>query len=118
MNWIKRLFTKKETAKQCDIHVVSSSTEWDLTPKKMKEYIVDLERFEKTDQRRELDKVLMQSGRTPTGEVTLYDDVLSTFQKYMWEYASTNIKIKTNKLKPQVYKVMAYEIEIVNQYYC
>tara|TARA_R110002074_G_scaffold369913_1_gene544707 strand:+ start:235 stop:537 length:303 start_codon:yes stop_codon:yes gene_type:complete len=25
MNWIKRLFTKKETTKQCDIHVVGSS---------------------------------------------------------------------------------------------
>jgi len=25
MNWIKRLFSKKETTKQCDIHVVSSS---------------------------------------------------------------------------------------------
>ena len=23
MNWIKRLFSKKETTKQCDIHVVS-----------------------------------------------------------------------------------------------
>ena len=25
MNWIKRLFTKKETTKQCDIHVVRKS---------------------------------------------------------------------------------------------
>jgi hypothetical protein len=25
MNWIKQLFTKKETTKQCDIHVVSES---------------------------------------------------------------------------------------------
>ena len=25
MNWIKRLFTKKETTKQCDIHVVVDS---------------------------------------------------------------------------------------------
>jgi hypothetical protein len=27
MNWIKRLFSKKETTKQCDIHVVSGSCE-------------------------------------------------------------------------------------------
>jgi len=99
MNWIKRLFSKNKTTKQCDIHIVSSSTEWDLTPKKMKEYIVDLERFKKTNQRLELDKALMQSGKTPTGEVTLYDDVLSTFEKYMCKYTSTNIKIKTNKTK-------------------
>ena len=25
MNWIKRLFSKKQTTKQCDIHVVSCS---------------------------------------------------------------------------------------------
>ena len=25
MNWIKRLFSKKETTKQCDIHVVMQS---------------------------------------------------------------------------------------------
>ncbi len=25
MNWIKRLFSKKETTKQCDIHVVRKS---------------------------------------------------------------------------------------------
>jgi hypothetical protein len=27
MSWIKRLFSKKETTKQCDIHVVSGSCE-------------------------------------------------------------------------------------------
>jgi hypothetical protein len=27
MNWIKRLFSKKETTKKCDIHVVSGSCE-------------------------------------------------------------------------------------------
>ena len=27
MNWIKRLFGKKETTKQCDMHVVSGSCE-------------------------------------------------------------------------------------------
>ena len=80
----------------------------------MKEYTVGLEKFEKTEQRNELDKVLIHSGRCSTGNVTLYDDVFSTFEKYMCEYASTNIKIKTNELEPQIYKVMAYEIEIIN----
>jgi len=106
MNWIKQLFAKKQTTKQCDIHVVSSSTE--------KEYVVELEEFKKTEQRLELDKVLMQSGRLHTGDVTIYDNILSTFSKYMWKYGSTNIKIKTDKLKPQIYKVMSYEIEIVS----
>jgi len=27
MNWIKRLYSKKETTKQCDIHVVNGSTD-------------------------------------------------------------------------------------------
>ena len=31
MNWIKRLFSKKETTKQCDIHVVSSSLNHTMT---------------------------------------------------------------------------------------
>ena len=31
MNWIKRLFTKKEQAEQCDIHVVSSSLKHTMT---------------------------------------------------------------------------------------
>jgi hypothetical protein len=96
------------------IHVVSSSTEWDLKTSKMKEYVVEVEKFEKTEQRLELDKVLMQSGRQHTGDVTIYDNILSTFDKYMWKYGSTNIKIKTDKLKPQIYKVMAHEIEIVS----
>ena len=79
----------------------------------MKEYIVDLEFFEKTDQRKELDEILIKNGRTPTGKITIYDNILSTFEKYMWKYASTNIKINTNgKLKPQIYKVTLYEIEI------
>lgn len=114
MNYIKRIFGKKVETKQCDIHVVSSSTEWDLKPSKMKEYVVELEKFEKTEQRLELDKVLMQSGRQHTGDVTVYDNILYTFNKYMWKYASTNIKIKTNELEPQIYKVMTYEIEIVS----
>ena len=29
MNWIKRLFSKKETTKQCDIHVVIASAEFE-----------------------------------------------------------------------------------------
>jgi|TARA_R110001606_G_C15138902_1_gene624295 hypothetical protein len=33
MNWIKRLFSKKETTKQCDIHVVGSSFLQDRTLK-------------------------------------------------------------------------------------
>ncbi len=102
------------TEKQCDIHVVSSSAEWDLSNHKEKEYIVDLEEFEKTEQRLELDEVLIKSGRRPTGDVTIYDNVLSTFEKYVWEYGSTNIKVKTDKLKPQIYKVVSYEIEVVS----
>jgi len=31
MNWIKQLFIKKETAKQCDIHAVSSSLKHTMT---------------------------------------------------------------------------------------
>ena len=31
MNWIKRLFSKKETTKQCDIHIVSSSLKHTMT---------------------------------------------------------------------------------------
>lgn len=80
----------------------------------MEEYIVDLERFEKSEQRLELDKILIMSGRSSTGEVTIFDDVLTTFEKYMWQHGSTNIKIRTQELKPQIYKVMAYEIEIIN----
>ena len=42
MNWIKRLFSKKETTKQCDIHVVGSmlcehnNCSWDKDPNKLK----------------------------------------------------------------------------------
>ncbi len=31
MNWIKQLFSKKETTKQCDIHFVSSSLKHTMT---------------------------------------------------------------------------------------
>jgi len=32
MNWIKRLFSKKKSDKQCDIHVVVSSVTTDKCP--------------------------------------------------------------------------------------
>jgi len=105
--------TPKEEA-ELILPVVSSSTGFDLKSSGMKEYIFELEIFEKTEQRLELDKVLIKSVSQSTGDVILYDYVLTTFEKYMCKYGSTNIKIKTNKLKPQIYKVMAYEIEIVS----
>ena len=80
----------------------------------MRKYIVKLEKFEKTKQRVELDRLLRCSGRQDTEKITLYDNILSTFTKYMWEYGSLNIKIKTKDIEPQVYKVMDYNIEIIN----
>lgn len=38
MNWVKRLFSKKKTTKQCDIHVVTNSYFLnDMEYKKMRE---------------------------------------------------------------------------------
>ena len=80
----------------------------------MKSYIVDLEFFEKSEQREELDRELMNHGLTPTGKVTIYDNIYSTYTKYLMEYASTDIKIKTNLLESQTFLIGPYEIEIVN----
>ncbi|MFT6125756.1 MAG: hypothetical protein ACJAVA_000197 [Flavobacteriaceae bacterium] len=86
---------------------------WNLSNTQEKEYTVELEKFEKTEQRIELDKILIRSGHSSTGSVTLYDNILSTFEKYMWKYGSTNIKVKTDLVAPQIYKVGMHEIEII-----
>jgi hypothetical protein len=82
----------------------------------MKEYIVELEEFEKTEQRKDLDLLLIKSGRTPTDDISIFDNVESTYIKYMHKYGSENIKINTNKLKPQTYKCGMLEIDIINTY--
>ena len=38
MNWINRLFSKKKTAKQCDIHVVSCSLDYQVR-QRQKDYL-------------------------------------------------------------------------------
>ena len=72
-------------------------------------YKVHLEHFIKTDLELLLDK---QFGYKPR---TIYDDVITTYEKYMKIYGSTNIFIITNKLKPQVYKYANECIQIVNE---
>jgi hypothetical protein len=74
----------------------------------MKSYIVDLEHFDKTDLERELDKKFGHSPRT------VLQNVERTYFKYLRKYASTNITVRTNKLNPQIYKVGAEEINIIN----
>lgn len=81
----------------------------------MKKIITPIEYFDKTEQRNELDSVLIKSGKKPTGKVTILDNVKSTYDKYMWKHGTTNVVIVCNELEPQIYKVGIDEIQIINQ---
>lgn len=54
MNWIKQLFNKKKTAKQCDIHVVSGSALKPISMELSKEIrtYIDMQTYMKTEMRR------------------------------------------------------------------
>jgi hypothetical protein len=87
---------------------------WEYKPTIMREHIVDLEHFAKTEQDIELDRIIMQSEHfTSIGKRTLLDDVESTYLKYMWKYGSTNIKVRTDKVAPRKYRFSSYETEII-----
>ena len=80
---------------------------WGIAPPS-REVIVDLKRFEKTDLERDLDRTFGTLDRS------IHDDVYKTYSKAMGEFGTRNVKVKTDLLPPQIYKVFAEEIEIVN----
>lgn len=69
--------------------------------------IIDLERFEKTDLERDLDK---QFGYRPR---TVYEDIQQTYLNAVYTHCQFNIKIQTNLVPPQIYKFGAHEVEII-----
>lgn len=70
------------------------------------EIFVDLEEFEKTDLERDLDRTF---GRR---ERTVYDNIVSTYEKHMWLNGNTNITVVTDEVPEQIYKSANLEIKI------
>ena len=71
--------------------------------------IVNLKRFSKTPLERELDGYFRSSKPR-----TVFADVESTYLEAMCELGTCNIKVRTNLVSAQIYKVGAEEIEIIN----
>lgn len=76
--------------------------------KKGKQIVADLIRYEKTELERSLDKEFGYKERT------VFEDITETYRNKTSEFGTTNIQIRTKLVKPQIYKVGAGEIEVIN----
>lgn len=74
----------------------------------MKSITVRIEDFPKTDLEKELDH---EFGYAPR---TVLENVEKTYQKYLQQECTTDIKIICNSIQPQLYKFMNHEIQIIN----
>jgi hypothetical protein len=81
---------------------------------KDKEHIVDLKRYEKTELEHDLDDFFGKED----DESIVYSDITRTYYEAMSKYGSSNIKISTNLVPPQIYKIAAEEIEVVRLRRC
>lgn len=80
---------------------------WVINPPS-REVIVDLKRFEKTDLERNLDRTFGTLDRS------IHDDVFRTYSEAIGSFGTSNVKVRTDLLSPQIYKVSMFEIEIIN----
>ena len=71
--------------------------------------VVPLKRFEKSEFIERLEWKLKKYI-----EHTIWHDVEQTYNEALIKYAQTEIKIKTELLKPQIYKFAENEVEIIN----
>jgi len=78
---------------------------------KFEEHTVDLKRYDKTDLEHDLDKFFGKEDE----ESKVYSDIARTYNEAMFEHGSPNIKVRTNLVPPQIYKIAAEEIEIVKE---
>ena len=79
----------------------------------MKEEIkVKLERFEKTDLKRNLDSIYgIESDKR-----LIYNDIEETYLKFLVKKGTTNITIITDLVKEQIYKFADFEVNIKNEF--